>query len=67
MKKRQENKTLITIIGEHQSEAIKSITLLYTHFVVFVSQMIASNKLNKNLSANSRFQLHMPISNLKLK
>ena len=27
----------------------------------------ASNKLNKNLSVNSRFKLHIPILNLKLK
>ena len=30
-------KTLVTIIGEHQSEAIKNITLLYTLFLLFVS------------------------------
>ena len=29
-------KILVTIIGEHQSEAIKNITLLYTLFLVFV-------------------------------
>ena len=27
-------KTLVTIIGEHQSEAIKNITLLYTPFTI---------------------------------
>ena len=62
-----QKKTLVTIIGEHQSEAIKNITLLYTHSVVFGLQLIASNKLNKNLSVNSHFQLNVPISNLKLK
>ena len=60
-------KTLVTVIGEHHPETIKNITLLYTYFVVFVSQLTASNKLNKNLSVNSRFKLHIPISNLKLK
>ena len=35
--KNQMQKTLVTIIGEHQSEAIKNITLLYTLFLLFVS------------------------------
>ena len=60
-------KILVTIIGEHQSEAIKNITLLYTLFPVFCVAIDVSNKLNKNLSVNSRFKLHIPISNLKLK
>ena len=59
-------KTLVTIVGEHHSEAIKNITLLYTLFLVYVT-IDASNKLNKNLSVNSRFKLHIPILNLKLK
>ena len=58
-----QKKALVTIISEHQSEAIKNITLLYTLFLV----IDASNKLNKNLSVNSCFKLHIPISNLKLK
>ena len=36
--KNQMQKALVTIIGEHQSEAIKNIiTSLYTLFVLFVS------------------------------
>ena len=35
--KNQMQKTLIIIIGEHQSEAIKNIILLYTLFLLFVS------------------------------
>ena len=58
-----QKKTLVTIISEHQSEAIKNITLLYTLFLV----IDASNKLNKNRSVNSCFKLHIPISNLKKK
>ena len=61
-----QKKPLVTIIGGHHSEAIKNITLLYTLFLVCVT-IDASNKLNKNLSVNSRFKLHIPISNLKLK
>ena len=41
-------KTLVTITDEHQSEAIKNITLLYILFLLFVS-VDESNKLNKNL------------------
>ena len=41
-------KTLVTIIGEHQSEAIKNIiTLLYALFLFMIDEL---NKLNKNLS-----------------
>ena len=61
-----QKKTLITIIGEHHSEAIKNITLLHIPFLVCATTD-ASNKLNKNLSVNSRFKLHIPILNLKLK
>ena len=35
-----QKKTLVTIANEHQSEAIKNITLLYTFFLVFMSQMM---------------------------
>ena len=45
-------KTLVTIIGEHQSEAIKNITLLYTLSTICVI-IDESNKLNKNLSVIS--------------
>ena len=31
-------KTLVTIIGEHQSEAIKNITLLYTDWWVKLNE-----------------------------
>ena len=38
----------VTIIGEHQSEAIKNIiTLLYALFLFMIDEL---NKLNKNLS-----------------
>ena len=59
-----QKKTLVTIIGERQSEAIKNVTLLYTLFLVCVTTD-ASNKLNENPSVNSRFKLRIPISNLK--
>ena len=45
-------KTLLTIIGEHQSEAIKNITLLCTLSTICVI-IDESNKLNKNLSVIS--------------
>ena len=46
-------KTLVTIIGEHQPEAIKNIiTLLYTLSTICVI-IDDSNKLNKNLSVIS--------------
>ena len=46
-------KTLVTIIGEHQSEAIKNIiTLLYTLSTICVI-IDESNKMNKNLSVIS--------------
>ena len=46
-------KALVTIIGEHQSEAIKNIiTLLYTLSTICVI-IDESNKLNKNLSVIS--------------
>ena len=38
----------VTIIGEHQSEAIKNITLLYTPSTICVI-IDESNKLNKSL------------------
>ena len=56
-------KTSVTIISEHQSEAIKNITLLYTLFLV----TDASKTLNINRSVNSFLKLHIPISNLKVK
>ena len=35
-------RALVTIIGEHQSEAIKNkITLLYTIFLLFVTQLMS--------------------------
>ena len=42
---------LVTIIGEHQSEAIKNrITLLHIHILSTICVIIdESNKLNKNL------------------
>ena len=46
-------KTSVTIIGEHQSEAIKNIiTLLYTLSTICII-IDGSNKLNKNLSVIS--------------
>ena len=42
----------VTIIGEHQSEAIKNITLLYTPSTICVI-IDESNKLNKSLSVIS--------------
>ena len=45
-------KTLVTIIGEHQSGAIKNITLLYTLSTICIITD-ESNKTNKNLSATS--------------
>ena len=45
-------KPLVTKIGKHQSEAIKSVTLLYTHSTICVI-IDESNKLNKNLSVIS--------------
>ena len=45
-------KTLVTIIGEHQSEAIKNITLLYSLSTICVTTD-ESYKLNKNLSGIS--------------
>ena len=59
-------KKLVTIIGEHHSEAIKNIILLYRLFLVCV-KIDVSNKMNKYISVNSRFKLHIPISSLKLK
>ena len=45
-------KTLVTIIGEHQSEDTKNITLLYTLSAI-CAIIDESNKLNKNLSVIS--------------
>ena len=45
-------KTLVTIIGEHQSEAIKNITLLYTFPTICVITD-ESNKLSKSISVIS--------------
>ena len=66
---KKKKKALETTISEHQSEAIKNITLLYTLYLVFVHTLTndASNKLNKNVSVNSCFKLHIPILNLKVK
>ena len=36
LKNQMQKKTLVTIISERQSEAIKNIALLYTLFLVFV-------------------------------
>ena len=44
-------KTLDTIIGEHQSEAIKNRVILHTLSTIF--DIDVSNKLNKNLSVIS--------------
>ena len=33
----EEKKTLVTITDEHQSEAIKNLTLVYAPFLLFVS------------------------------
>ena len=51
-------KTLVTIIGEHQSEAIKNITLLYTLSTICVITD-ESNKPNKTFSVIS-LQLNLP-------
>ena len=40
LKNQMQKKTLVTIASEHQPEAIKNITLLYTLFLVFMSQLM---------------------------
>ena len=66
LKNQMQKKTLVTIISEHQSEATKNKALPYTLSSICFT-IDASNKLNKNLSVNSCFKLHVPISTLKLK